>query len=118
MLHLLQAGIEDLRQQLEAAIGAERFDEADALQSELDNCNAEADSLAADYHLSSADMRDLLHVAPSAPMSARHASVSAHSVLRADSVDYQLGAVQATDGIMVCRMGTHAGDRVGLCSPP
>ena len=71
LLNHLQVGAEDVRQQLEAAVSAEKFDEADALQEELTATAAEADSLAAEHGFESADMQDLQSLlAPTTPKSA------------------------------------------------
>ena len=71
----LQVGAEDVRQQLEAAVSAEKFDEADALQEELTATAAEGDSLAAEHGFTSADMQDLQHLmTPTTPKSARWAT--------------------------------------------
>ena len=67
-------GAEDVRQQLEAAVSAEKFDEADALQDELTATSAEADSLAAEHGFTPADMQDLQSLlTPTTPKSARWA---------------------------------------------
>ena len=60
-----------MRQQLEVAVSAEKFDEADALQEELTATAAEADSLAAEHGFTSADMQDLQSLlTPTTPKSA------------------------------------------------
>ncbi len=75
LLDHLQVGAEDVRQQLEAAVSAEKFDEADALQEELTATAAEADTLAAEHGFTSSDMHDLQSLlTPTTPKSARYAT--------------------------------------------
>ena len=70
----LQVGGEDVRQQLEAAVSAEKFDEADALQEEMTATAAEAESLAAEHGFTSANMQDLQSLlTPTTPKLARWA---------------------------------------------
>ena len=71
----LQVSAEDVRQQLETAVSAEKFDEADALQEELTATAAEADSLATEHGFTSADMQDLQPLlTPTTPKSTRWAT--------------------------------------------
>ena len=62
----LQSSMQGLARQIEEAAAVDKYDEATALQSELDSSTAEANALAAEYAFTAEDMQDLV-AAPSPP---------------------------------------------------
>lgn len=57
--------MQGLAQQIEQAAAADNFDEATALQAELDSANIETAALASEHDFSAQDAQDLLTAAPS-----------------------------------------------------
>ncbi|KAL0028763.1 hypothetical protein WJX79_005643 [Trebouxia sp. C0005] len=55
----LQSSMQGLAHQVEEAAASDKFEEANALQAELDSSTEEASALAAEYFFTSADMQDL-----------------------------------------------------------
>jgi len=55
----LQSSMQGLAHQVEEAVASDKFEEANALQAELDSSTEEASALAAEYSFTSADMQDL-----------------------------------------------------------
>lgn len=55
----VQSSMQGLARQVEAAAAADKFDEATALQAELDSSMEEANALAAEHAFTSSDMQDL-----------------------------------------------------------
>ena len=56
---LLQSSMQGLAHQVEEAAASDKFEEANALQAELDSSREEASALVAEYSFTSADMQDL-----------------------------------------------------------
>ena len=55
----LQSSIKGLTQQVEEAAASDKFEEANALQAELDSSTEEANALAAEHSFTADDMQDL-----------------------------------------------------------
>ena len=62
----MQSSTQGLAKQVEEAAASERFDEASALQTELDSSTEEADALASEFAFTAADMQDIASALESA----------------------------------------------------
>ena len=82
VLTVVQSSMQGMASQIEKAAAADNFEEATALQAELDSSTEEADALAAEYAFTPDDMQDLIAVtaAPTAASTAAPTKQTLHSM--------------------------------------